>query len=166
MSYKTDFSRWANADNSWNSRTALIGAMVPPGSKVLEFGAGAMALRKYLPEGCKYIPSDVIEREPGMLVCDLNAPRLGNLPRADVVVFGGVLEYVEDVPRVIHRLRRLCRTIIASYAVGSGEIVKIRGDGWVNNYSLDQFIAIFQRNGFALAERRDWNGQIVFRFQR
>lgn len=124
-----------------------------------------MALKQHLPEGCEYIASDIIEREPGMVVCDLDAEDLPPLPEVDVAVLSGVLEYIKDVPKAVNHIGKSCRTMIASYAVGAGTGGQ-RGDGWINDYSEAQFIAMFAKSGFTLAERKTWSGQIVCKFEK
>ena len=76
-----------------------IAKLIPAGSNVIEFGAGRRQLEKFLPAGCTYTPSDLVDRGPGTIVCDLNRPPLPDLRhlRLKVAVFGGVLEYVADV---------------------------------------------------------------------
>ena len=89
---------------------------IRPGSSVLEFGAGRMVLKQSLPEGCRDTPSDIVDRGPRTIVCDLNARTLPDFPHHDVAVFSGVLEYVHDVPRVVALLARTVDTVVASYA--------------------------------------------------
>ena len=65
----TDFQRWSNTENlsaNWESRAKAAASLISPNSKVLEFGAGAMKLPKYLPENCIYVPSDIVKRTPNI----------------------------------------------------------------------------------------------------
>ncbi len=116
---RSDTGRWSDPSNlneSWDVRTAALAKFVPPGSSVLEFGAGRRVLPRYLPAGCQYTPSDLVDRGPGTLVCDLNAAQLPLFPEHDVAVFSGVLEYVLDMDRLLDHLAPTCRIIVASYA--------------------------------------------------
>jgi hypothetical protein len=144
--------------------------MIEPNSKILEFGAGTMTLPKYLPENCSYIPSDIIERVPGMLVCDLNAKNIPPLPKVDVVAFSGVLEYINDVPRILNYLQNICNTIVASYAIcpikKPKEIELRRAAGWINDYTEEEFLRIFRYSWFVCVKKTTWDNQIVCKFVR
>ena len=72
---KTDSSRWADTRNIlevWEPRTKQVAALVPNNSRVIEFGAGNRNLERYLDPSCTYVPSDLVDRGPGTIVCDLN----------------------------------------------------------------------------------------------
>ena len=47
----------------------------PPGTRVIEFGCGRGLLERYFPEDARYFASDIVERGPDTVVCDLNASR-------------------------------------------------------------------------------------------
>ena len=108
---RADYRRWvspAGHETWWDERTQLIASMIPTGARVIEFGCGRRQLENFLPDECTYVPSDLVERGPGTIVCDLNTrplPDLGHLA-LQVAVFGGVLEYVCDVESVIQWVRR------------------------------------------------------------
>src|SRR5205814_2229019 len=116
----SDYRRWGDSRSlspDWDSRTEQIARLIPPGATVLEFGAGRMTLRNYLPEGCQYTPCDLVDRGGGTIVCDLNARELPAFPPLDVAVFSGVLEYINDINYLISHISGSVSTIIASYAV-------------------------------------------------
>src|SRR5438552_7998724 len=94
----TDTQRWAQLESlatQWDARAAMAAEWIAPGSRVLDIGAGAMALGSLLKPGCVYQPADVVERRPGCFVVDLNRREFPE-GRYDVVTFLGVLEYVHD----------------------------------------------------------------------
>jgi hypothetical protein len=164
---KSDYARWSGKKAlsvDWDTRTKQIADLVKPGSKVLEFGAGRMVLRGFLPEGCSYTPSDLVDRGPGTIVLDLNGAALPSFERHDVAVFSGVLEYVNDVPRLVSHLSRFVGTVVASY--GSTELngPERRVQGWVNDYSTAQFIDIFKAAGFRCDHTEQWRTQVICRF--
>jgi hypothetical protein len=168
---QTDFRRWSDINKlscGWESRNPVIASMIEPNSKILEFGAGTMTLPKYLPENCTYIPSDIFERVPGILVCDLNAGDIPLLPKVDVVAFSGVLEYINDVQRIINHLQGICNTIVASYAICTmkkpEEIKLRRSAGWINDYTEEEFLKIFRNSGFVCVKKTTWTNQIVCKF--
>ena len=156
--------------DEWDGRTMKMAAMIPPGSRVLEFGAGRMVLRKHLPPGCTYMPADLVKRQPGTILCDLNDRNTSPLAEHDVAFFSGVLEYVYDIPRALKRLPPTCRMVIASYATTdapgqAGRVTRIR-QGWVNHYTSTQFVGVFARAGYRCLARETWKSHTLFQFAR
>ena len=62
---------WSDVGNRWPSRIAAVAALIPPGSSVLDIGAGAQGLRNALPPSCAYTPADLQQRTPDTLVLDV-----------------------------------------------------------------------------------------------
>ena len=169
----SDLGRWSNASNllpMWNSRTIQMAALIPAGSRVLDVGAGAMVLKDHLPERCLYTPADLVARSPDTLVWDLNSNDWPDLPGADVVFLSGVLEYVVDLERLLHRLYRGSTFIVASYALypGGGRRGRLRrrSRGWVNDYSQDALLSLFLHHGFHCEHMEAWYDQGLFRFRK
>jgi hypothetical protein len=172
---RADYARWSNPENLeqwWDSRTQTIAALIPPGSRVIEFGAGRCQLRRYLPPGCSYVPSDLAPREPGTIVCDLNRRPLPDLRHvaATVAVFGGVLEYMSDVPSLVRWLSGQTSMVVASYdhtKTGAGpwarltELLRRRNFGYHNNYTLEQLTALFAGEGFRCVRTEQWQTQTI-----
>jgi hypothetical protein len=170
---QSDVARWrddANLNASWDTRTAMLATMIAPGSAVLEFGAGRIVLPRYLPANCTYTPSDLVDRGQGTIVCDLNAATLPPFPGFQVAVFSGVLEYVNDLPRLLAHLARDFETIVASYAVADFlnqcTALSRRAHGWVNDFNSREIEELFLRAGFQCAEKSAWTTQHLFRFTR
>jgi hypothetical protein len=174
---QSDYKRWEDARNLeawWETRTQKLAAMVPGGSRVIEFGAGTGALQRYLAPECTYVPSDLVERGPDTFVCDLNRRPLPNLHplHVNVAVFAGVLEYVRDVPSVAAWLSSHVRYCVASYAVArpAGLVRTLAAGarrtyyGYMNSYSEMDFVAVFRRSGFACVRTDSWNDQRLFLF--
>jgi hypothetical protein len=154
----------------WEPRNAKVAAMIPQNSKVLEFGAGSLTLPRYLPSGCTHIPSDIKKRKPGFLVCDLNSPNLPDLPKVDVVVFSGVLEYIHDLRRVVSYIEPVCHTVVCSYSmiIKNGNLLEIlhrRSDGFVNDFVEDEFISFFTQQKFSLVEKSYFDNQVLCKFK-
>ena len=166
----SDYIRWMNADKfpkSWSIGSEAISKLIQPESRVVEFGAGSARLRELLPIGCTYLGTDIVKRTPDMVLCDLNASQLPQLGRFDVAVFSGVLEYVRDVPRVVDYLYGFVDAVIASYAVNvSSSNLSRMGRGWVNNYSRDEFIEVFEAGGFEAIQCIPFNGHVIFVFRK
>jgi hypothetical protein len=153
----TDVARWSNLVNHdplWNYRTRQIAELVPSAARVIEFGAGRRQLEKLLSPGCTYVPSDLVSRGPGTMVCDLNVRPLPDLSefRPDVAVFGGVLEYLKDLRSLSIWLARHVTTLIASYECAVSRPKTIRRliesahrarEGLVNTYNEEELKAVF-----------------------
>jgi hypothetical protein len=177
---KTDRRRWANTRNiysSWEPRSKMVAALVPKDSRVIEFGAGRRVLEKYLDPSCTYRPSDIVERGPGTLVCDLNERPLPDLgvDAYDVAVIVGVLEYVNDLPSMLDWLTRSVTTVVLTYACARAAphsaravfegAVRLR-HGWVNSYREAELRKLFGDRGFDVARTDSWEKQRVFVFSR
>ena len=127
-----------------------------------------MALRNYLPEGCQYTPSDLVDRGGGTIVCDLNARELPAFPPHDVAVFSGVLEYINDVKYLLNHISKSVNIVIASYCVLEqvpGKL-KRRSHGWVNDYTSQEFAAIFLQLGLGCDCAESWGRHKIYRFMR
>ncbi len=165
----SDLSRWDNEavlSKDWEPRTRQIAALIPPGSSVLEFGAGRMALAGYLPDGCSYTPSDIVDRGRNTIVCDLNSPSLPIFPPHQVAVFSGVLEYVWNVERLIDHLSPGIKMFILSYAITDKQRFRLsrRLSGWVNDYDSQALEDLFNQGGYICNATEMWNSQKIFRF--
>ena len=164
----TDVARWADADayDDWRDRSRLMAGLIPPGSSVIEFGAGRRLLEQYLDPACTYVPSDIVSRGPGTIVLDLNRRPLPDLgQRFDVAALAGVLEYVQRLPSLAAWLASLADSVVASYTPAKSRprsIGRLRerytraGAGWVNSYSEAELLRIFASAGLQLVEVVDW----------
>jgi len=174
---RSDYARWTDPDNLdswWEPRTRKLAAMVPKGSRVIEFGAGSRPLERCLDASCTYLASDLVERGPDTFVCDLNQRPLPDLAplRPDVALFAGVLEYVRDVPEVVAWLAGHVRHCAVSYAVArpAGPVRALTSGarrtyyGYMNAYSETELVAVFARSGFACLRTDSWNDQRLFLF--
>lgn len=180
LRHKTDYDRWADPRSiyaSWESRTQLAATLVPDNSRVIEFGAARRVLEKYLDPSCTYTASDLVDRGPGTIVCDLNERPLPDLGADvyDAAVIMGVLEYVRDVPSMLDWLTRHVPVCVLSYACAKANGHPLRGrfetigrlnHGWVNSYSEEDLRTFFQDRGFALRRDEDWENQRLFLFSR
>lgn len=80
---QSDVQRWTNPESlyaDWEDRTNLMAQWIPDEVSVMEFGCGNMALKKYLPQGVFYTPSDIVLRNQETLVIDLNQRAPLSLP--------------------------------------------------------------------------------------
>jgi hypothetical protein len=153
---QADAARWAAADATAqpaDERAALAAQFIPAGARVLELGCGRMALRGYLPNGCRYQGCELIARHPDTIACDFNA---GEFPtqaaaQADIVVMLGLLETILDVDSFFTHLRFCKRDVVLSYCAadltGSCDRAAL---GWVNNFSFFELARLFDRFGFRI----------------
>jgi hypothetical protein len=171
---RTDLARWADAENlatQWDARAQMAARMIPAGQSVLDVGAGAMALKALLAEGCRYTPADVVSRCEGCLVADLNK---GEFPAGeyDWVTLLGVLEYVFDVAAALRRAAAGAPNLIVTYCcyVG-GDPLPRRGLGWVNDLDREAFEALLRTAGWrhepaVEVKRGPTNIQLMYRCAR
>ena len=167
---KSDLSRWENIENlseNWDSRTIIIGNLIPQNSSVLEFGAGRCVLREHLPSSCSYQPSDIVDRGDNTIVCDLNQEFPILTSHYTHVVFSGVLEYIINIDKLLKELRKHSDFIIASYATTnnvSDYLIRKQG-GWLNHFNDEEIISIFGANGFNLKSTYPWRYQTIYIFE-
>jgi hypothetical protein len=178
--HRSDYRRWVdprNLETWWDSRTERLAELVPLDSRVIEFGAGRRQLERHLGPRCTHVPADLVDRGPGTIVCDLNRRPFPDLRalRMDVAVFGGVLEYIIAVPALVEWLAQSVRFCVASYArVTSGASLLERAQdrfqrvrhGYMNHFTEEQFVALFQERGFVCRTRRTWESQSLFLFEK
>lgn len=168
---RSDYKRWGSLNElseTWDNRTIEMAKYILPNSKVIEFGAGRIVLKDFLPKNCTYTPSDIVDRGKGTIICDLNKTPLPEFEHYDYSVFSGVLEYVNNVPKLIEHLSMYMDSFIISYATISEDSKNIKRGmhGWVNNYTEKNIIEIFQKNGFSNTNRSTWRNQVIFVFSK
>jgi hypothetical protein len=104
----------------WEGRNAVVAEHIPPGSSVLDLGAGTAALRRYVAHG-RYVAADrscwrLYDGDTWYAWWD---PEIGMWPhfgeRFDVVVLGGVAEYLSDLDGVLARLPALAGRLVLTY---------------------------------------------------
>lgn len=175
---RSDYTRWTSPgglEQWWSDRTDALARLVPAASRVIEFGAGKRYLEQLLPS-CTYTPLDLVDRGPGTIVCDLNRRPLPDLRdrRFTVAVFGGVLEYVKDVPSLVTWLGSIgIETAIVSFdpvptrlsATGRvREHLRRFYFGYMNSLTEGELIKCFERVDLLCAEKQAWTHQIIIRF--
>ena len=165
---RSDYKTWGDKNSlskDWDGRTGKIATLIEEGSSVIEFGAGRLVLQKNLPMGCTYTPSDIVDRGQGTIVCDLNSKHLPEFQAYDVAVFSGVLEYVNNVPKLIFHLSSSVEMVVVSYAGADLSTHNRRAYGWVNDYSSKEIIKIFKDCGFCCIHTESWqNDQLIYKF--
>ena len=154
----TDLTRWsdpANLDPRWEYGPARASRFVPPGSRVLDLGAGLEALRKHLPEGCTYTASDLMAHSERTVVGDLNR---GEIPEGefDVVAVIATLEFVHDAGALFAALHQRAPLAILTYCARTDDDLDKRLEkGFVNDFTRDELVLLCQKKGWQVvaAER-------------
>lgn len=178
---QTYTSRWAEGSaysENWKDRSAALWQMFNARERIRgkkysisEFGCG-----KYAPfEKCvgpdtgiglqKY---DIHQWDEGTIECDLNSDKTSILP-ADVAVFAGVLEYLNDVEGTLKNIFDSHSFILFSYVFvplnecesDEGYMNCISGrclnHGWRNHYSNRQIVDLLQSIG-TISGVGSWGG--------
>lgn len=100
---------------------------------ILDIGCGAMEIDSFLMLEHKYIPCDFVKRSENCLLVDINRVNdLATLPKVDIVVTLGVLEYAENLESFIKHLKGITKEFCFSYRVDHNREVLN------NNYSLKE----------------------------
>ena len=168
VSTGTDIRRWSNSANletAWNERARLAADFIPSGATVLDLGCGAMALEGYLPFGCRYIPCDVVRRDPRTLLCDLNEDPVPGAPGVTHITCLGVLEYLRNPQAFLRQLRAFQTPVVLSYCPTEFTAHLDRsGLGWVNHMSLRDLTGELGAADFFLqSSLRADNNQVLIR---
>lgn len=161
----TDYERWKQTEElyvDWNQRTAILASMISPGANIIEFGAGNMALKNFLPSGCQYTPSDIVQRNLNFIKCDLNETIPFDLSTYTTAVFSGVFEYVYDVDKVFLQLSDSLDIVLLSYACSDISTANRLNSGWLSDYSKKELEEIFEKYDFQIVEYKEWRNQSLF----
>jgi len=164
----TDFARWRKVVQetpSWDERNQLIASLIPPGSSVLDIGAGAMTLSRYLARDTHYTPMDTVAASQQTVAVDFNACQIPELSWSyDFAVCSGVLEYILPVHLFLDTVARWAHTIILSYATSDltpGATAR-RRNGWLNHLSDAELRRLFVAHGLRLKSTIPWERQLIY----
>jgi hypothetical protein len=164
-----DTARWqrnAEVQPEWDTRNQIIGKLIPAGATVLDLGAGAQTLKKYLQPGCEYQPCDLVKSSDDILLCDFNA---GVYPKVtkqyDYVVASGVLEYIRSPREFLEKILTLGDVLILSYEVLQPRETSLQrlARGWVNHMTQEQLQTLFTQLGFQWELVEVWQKQVIYR---
>lgn len=165
----TDYKRWERNVGQiphWDERNKIIAEMIPENNSVLDIGAGAQTLRRYLKAGCVYQPCDLEKTSDNIVLCDFNR---GIYPivqeKYNYVVCSGVLEYIKDLDDFLSKMSRYGNQVIITYAVKLEEksLKERLKEGWMNHYSRDELEKLFGSLNLGWEYLRHWRNQIIWR---
>lgn len=144
----------------WDGRVKLMAALVPAGTRVIDLGAGAQTLQKYLPARCTYDAADI----DGPLVLDFDRDVYPD-GEWDVAVMSGALEYSPHPGQALKAVARLAPSAVVSFSSG-GALAYRRRLGWRAHLSRAGFEQLVLRAGmsYELADR--WRGHLIYKLER
>ena len=163
----SDLERWVKSEElqtEWNSRTIILAEHVSKGAHVIEFGAANGFLESYLGEKAAYQGVDIVARDRGFLVCDLNSqPITLDLSNYDTVILSGVLEYVYDISYVFNYFfDQGIDHLFFSYACSDMCKQDRLLNGWLSDFAWMGINEIIVDSGFNLEITLDWKDQKLF----
>ncbi len=165
----TDLERWGREQElypDWDERTKILAGYIQPGARVVEFGAGNMALKAFLPKNCSYTPTDIYLRSEEFLQCDLNKKIELDLTGYDTAIISGVLEYVYDVEKVFKQIEPSIEYVILSYDCSDISNANRLKRGWLSDYTKTDLQAIFTNNNYEIVDEQEWRNQSIFFLKR
>ncbi|MCU0838603.1 MAG: class I SAM-dependent methyltransferase [Rhodospirillales bacterium] len=152
----TDAARWADFEATAagaEARAALVAPKIAAGARVLDLGAGAMALRRLLPTGCRYHPVDLLPFDAETIVVDFNQ---GQFPAGsyDIAVALDLVEFVHEPRAWLTRVGEAVPRLLVSYrpATGADETAR-REQGYFHDLRTDDWVALVGSAGFVVSER-------------
>jgi hypothetical protein len=167
----TDMDRWANPSQlepTWEARAIFAKDFITAGAKVMDIGCGAMKLERHLPFGCSYVPCDLVARDDRTVVADLNETGIPekHVTEADLIVMLGVWEYLYKPDEIFSAFAKTGKPILCSYCARELTAHLDRGAlGWVNDFSLPEFLELARSNGYRLAVQKQIDSlQYLFKF--
>jgi hypothetical protein len=125
---------------------------IPPGAAVLDIGCGPhMALRHYLPAGCRYIPADMQQWTPDVRHVDVDADTFPD-GTYDCVVLLGVLEYLKRPELAFAFAQRCAPAMVVSYCHPATSDLRWRDEmGWINAFSLEELRELVAESNWRMA---------------
>ncbi len=141
---------WKTLKHGWNARAKAIGRRIGGAKFVLDLGAGAQGMKRFVAPGAVYVPADAFPRSSTDLVCDFNEHEypLSLVGKVDLVVAQGIYEYIWDKWLFLKVLRRFnCRVIITAHFsyLASNKL-------WFTPLTKQTFLKWVARAGFTVSE--------------
>lgn len=132
-------------DDRWKRRIEMMAECIEIPGRVADFGCGMMWLESMLEPENTYLGIDYLPRSPTSIVLDLNKDGLEEI-EAEVAFLSGVLEYVEDVPSCIDKLKsRPFRQIVMSYCTAEKhpDLPTREAHNWLSHESIFKILDLF-----------------------
>ncbi len=164
----TDAARWADFEamrDGAPGRARDVARFVPSGARVLDLGAGTMALRNELQPASDYTPADLLAWDRATQVVDLNQ---GQFPTGefDITIASAVLEFLHDPPTLLRRLCAAAPRLVLTYPTVEVQPNRRREFGYFNDYTSRVLAAHTEAAGWRLDDRIENANGVVFSLRR
>ena len=138
--------------------------------KVAELGCGALAPFHEVcnkRENFSVKKFDIKKWDENTHILNLNEPNVA-LPKVDISVFAGVLEYLNDVPKTLKKAILNSSFLLISYSYVPSDVMlkdnsylieihdRAQKHGWRNHYSNEEIVNLITNLG-VISAIRDWN---------
>jgi hypothetical protein len=164
---RTNSKRWSTVAKEvphWDARNQRIATLIPPGSSLVDVGAGAQTMRKHVKGLTRYTPCDLFQNTPDTHLCDFNS---GVIPQGieqhDYSLSSGVFEYVREPGPFFDFLKRVGKTVILSYNVKlpQDSLVDRLACDWINHHNMEEFQRLLAEQGLKPVQQiqhneREW----------
>ena len=135
----------------WNPRAAAAARLLADQTSVADLGCGTMLLEKYLDPTVRYLPIDIVSRDPQTIVCDFNkevCPRTD----AEAAAVLGLLEYLHFPEDFLANLADQYSVAVISYCIADAPkpLLPRRSHAWVNDYTSKQLEEVFKGAGWEI----------------
>lgn len=164
----TDGGRWGALENLSGgamARAEMAAKYVYGGERILDLGAGVMALPKVLPPGCDYQPHDLFQATAQTNVADLNQ---GQFPTGeyDIVVALEVFEFIHNLEAVLKLCANVTKRLILTYRVNVTDIPTRRSLGFVHDYDKPALTNLLKSAGWRVMEDLPGADTVLFDCER
>ncbi len=179
-------ARWTSKvayDNKWNERTELLlqiainHNLLNSINSFTEYGCGPnRPLKLFLDKvnfTGKYTEVDITKWRDTTKIINLNNCKNEDFEKTDCGVFSGVLEYLDDLPKLFNLIKDKHEYVLFSYKTFNHDYLteeellsklqilsKRANSGWRNHFSLKDLILM--KTDFVMIDTGYWNGQALF----
>jgi len=116
-------------------------------TSIMDLGCGKQQAKKYIDESIEYYPVDYINHIDSTIVKDFNNGEFYH-KKVSLCLCSGILEYIRNINSFVRDMSKNCDYVLGSY--NFKESFPNRNKIWVNNFSFNQLIKIFNKYGFVL----------------
>jgi hypothetical protein len=154
---------WRFQSEKWSDRGAVAAHFIPPGSRLMDLGCGAMHLSQSTAPS-HYVPVDISPSDPRVRDLDLNAGPVPAdwLDEVDYIACMGLFEYLGDPGILLAQCARHGKAMVCSYNVVEGRKSTRQINSWRNAFSTDEFESLMRAAGYTIRAREPFGKQFVW----